>query len=375
MREVTPETPKRPHRVAVIPGDGIGPEVTAQAIKVLQAVSSAHGIEMSFDYFPLGASFYLEHGEAIPDSMEKQLREFDAIFFGAIGDPAVPPGVLEQGLVLRLRRSFDQYVNVRPAKLYPGVPSAVVAATPTSCDMVVLRENTEGLYVGSGAHVHAKSDRAVATQNSISTRRGTERLLRYGFEVAQQRRGHLTLVHKTNILTHAGELWLDALEDVQRDYPAVEVDYAHIDAMCAYLVTAPERFDVIATDNLFGDILSDLAAAVQGGLGLAASANLNPERTAPSMFEPVHGSAPDIAGRGWANPAAAMLSGMMMLRHLGEETAASDVERAVSSVLADLGAMAGPKMGHTTDEIGDLVATEVVAGSVLLADPLVHRIT
>ncbi|MCU4184959.1 3-isopropylmalate dehydrogenase [Acidiferrimicrobium sp. IK] len=351
----------RSYDIAVIPGDGIGPEVTAEAMKVLEAVAVMSPMEFRFDELPLGADFYLRHGEALPDSMEARIGRADAIFLGAVGDPAVPPGVLERGLILRLRRSFDQYVNYRPAKLYPGVPSVVTTVTPQTCDMVVLRENTEGLYVGSGAYLNRGGPGAVATQNSVSTGYATERIMRHGFDLAETRRRRVAVVHKTNILVHAGQLWLDVLERVRGEHPDVAVDYVHVDAMCQHLLLDPGRFDVIVTENLFGDIISDLTATLQGGLAVAASANLNPARSAPSMFEPVHGSAPDIAGRGWANPAAAILSAALMLVHLGEVDAGGRVERAVAEVLPTLSALAGPGMGGSTADIGDAVAARLVS--------------
>ena len=341
------------YRVAMIPGDGIGPEVTAEAAKVLVEAAHLGGFVMALHEFPLGASFYMEHGEVLPAAVEEELGDFDAIFLGAVGDPSVAPGILERGLVIKLRRVFDQYINYRPAKLFPGVVSPIIGVSSETCDMVVIRENTEGLYVGNGAYVHVGTSGAVATQNSITTGRGTERLLRFGFELAAKRRRRLTLVHKTNVLVHAGQLWLDVAQKLHREYPAIELDYLHVDAACQHLLLSPERFDVIVTDNLFGDILSDLTAVIQGGLGVAAGANLNPERTAPSMFEPIHGSAPDIAGKGCANPAGAILSAALLLEHIGEVRMATLVESAVASVLGELHTVSGTS--YATVEIGERV--------------------
>lgn len=349
------------YRVGVIPGDGIGPEVTNEAVKVLTEASKLFGFGLDFAYYPLGAAFYREHGEELPTAIEAELALCDALFLGAVGDPSVPPGILERGLILRLRRVFDQYVNYRPAKLYPGVVSPIARLSPRDCDLVVLRENTEGLYVGSGVYLNAGTPGAVATQSSVTTGRGTERLVRYGFDLAMRRRGRVTLVHKTNILVNAGRLWMDTVEAVQAEYPAVELDYTHVDSACQHLVVTPQRFDVIVTDNLFGDILSDLTATIQGGLGVAASANLNPDRTAPSMFEPVHGSAPDIAGKGCANPAAAILSAAMLLSHIGEEQAARVVEEATGAALGELGAADRTAPAPATAEIGEMIRSRLAA--------------
>ncbi|MEX0659623.1 MAG: 3-isopropylmalate dehydrogenase [Egibacteraceae bacterium] len=358
----------RSYRLAVIGGDGIGPEVTAQACKALHAAGAMAGFTVETTDFDLGGRRYLRTGEVLPDSVEDELRGHDAILLGAVGTPEVAPGVLERGLLLRLRFAFDQYVNLRPVRLYPGAVSPVVGLTGERCDLVIVRENTEGLYAGAGGVVYRDTPHEVATQESINTRRGVERVVRHALSRAEARRGHLTLCHKTNVLTYAGDLWQRTVDAARRDHPAVEVDYVHVDAACLYLVTAPERFDVVVTDNLFGDIITDLGAAVQGGLGLAASGNLNPDRTAPSMFEPVHGSAPDIAGRGWANPVAAVLSAALCLDHLGEPEAATAVEAAATAVLPRLGAMGGPEMGYSTEEIGDLVAAAVASPAAAPAD-------
>ncbi len=349
------------HRIAVIPGDGVGPEVTDVALGVMAAAAEAHDFEFETVSYDLGGTRYLRTGEVLPDSVQEELAGFDAILLGAVGTPEVPPGVLERGLLLKLRFDFDQYVNLRPVKLYPGVPSPIAGLEPAQCDMVILRENTEGLYAGAGGLLRKGTEHEVATQESVNTRMGVERLAREGFERAGERRRRLTLAHKTNVLNYAGDLWQRTVDEVAEEYPDIEVDYVHVDAACLYFVTDPGRFDVMVTDNLFGDILTDLGAAVQGGLGLAASGNLDPRRRHPSMFEPVHGSAPDIAGRGWANPVAAVLSAALCLDHLGETEAAAAVEAAAVSVLPELKTMGGPDMGMGTSEIGKVIASRVHA--------------
>jgi 3-isopropylmalate dehydrogenase len=350
------------YRIAVIAGDGVGPEVTAQALKSLRAAADRFGFAVDVTEYDLGGARYLATGEVLPDGVVTELRSHDAMLLGAVGTPEVPPGVLERGLLLRLRGLFDQYVNLRPVKLYPGVDSPVAGLTPERCDLLVVRENTEGLYAGAGGAVYRGTDREVATQESLNTRHGVERVVRDAFERATTRRNRVTLCHKTNVLQYAGDLWQRTFDEVAADFPGVATDYVHVDAMCLYLVTQPERFDVVVTDNLFGDIVTDLGAAIQGGLGLAASGNLDPTRRNPSMFEPVHGSAPDIAGRGWANPVAAVLSAAMCLAHLGEAKAAVAVEEAAAGVLPLLGAMGGEGMGYSTEAIGDQIATTIAGG-------------
>ncbi|HEX2152757.1 MAG TPA: 3-isopropylmalate dehydrogenase [Acidimicrobiia bacterium] len=347
------------YRLAVIGGDGVGPEVTEEAIRTLDAAAAWFGFGVETVDYDLGGARYLRTGEVLPDSVEAELAGFDAILLGAVGTPDVPPGVLERGLLLRLRFDFDQYVNLRPVKLYEGVPTPIDGLTPETCDLVVVRENTEGLYAGAGGFLRKGTSHEVATQESLNTRMGVERVVRFAFERSLTRKGHLTLCHKTNVLTFAGDLWQRTVDEVGPDYPDVAIDYVHVDAACLYLVNDPGRFDVIVTDNLFGDIITDLGAAVQGGLGLAASGNLDPDRRYPSMFEPVHGSAPDIAGNGWANPVASVLSVAMCLDHLGEPEAAASVEAAAVSVLPQLKTMGGPDMGMTTSEIGELIAQRV----------------
>lgn len=347
---------ERSHRIAVIAGDGIGPEVTAQALKAVEAAAGRFGFAFEANHYDLGSDRYLATGEVLPDSVEEELAGHDAILMGAVGRPDVPPGVLERGLLLRLRFDFDLYVNLRPVKLYEGVPTPVAGLTPDRCDILVARENTEGPYSGAGGFLRKGTPAEIAFQDSVNTRFGVERIVRFGFERAMARRRRLSLGHKTNVLTYSGDLWHRTVCEAAEEYPEVEADYYHVDAMCLHLVNSPERFDVIVTDNLFGDIVTDIGAAVQGGMGLAASGNLNPERTYPSLFEPVHGSAPDIMGRGWANPAAAVLSAAMCLSHLGEHGAARAVENAAGAVLATMGAMAGPEMGGSTEELGDRMA-------------------
>ena len=339
-------------RVAVVAGDGIGPEVVAQALKVLRVVLP--GVETT--EFDLGAARYLSTGEVLPDSVLAELAGHDAILLGAVGDPAVPPGVLERGLLLKLRFSFDQYVNLRPSRLWPGTTGPLATVKPGEIDFVVVREGTEGLYTGAGGTLHSGTPAEVATEESLNTRHGVERVIRDAFaRAARRERRKVTMVHKTNVLTHAGGLWSRTFADVAADFPDIATDYQHVDAAAMYLVTQPQRYDVIVTDNLFGDILTDIAAAVTGGIGLAASGCINPDRAHPSMFEPVHGSAPDIAGQGIADPAAAVLSVAIMLDHLGHPEAARRVEQAVAVELSGRTATAPIR----TEEVGDRLASHV----------------
>jgi 3-isopropylmalate dehydrogenase len=328
------------YRIAVIGGDGIGPEVTAEALKVIRAA----GVDLDTTDYDLGGARYLRDGEILSDTVLNELRGFDAILLGAVGTPEVPPGVIERGLLLKMRFDLDLYVNQRPF-----VGTAPGHAEPH--DFVVIRENTEGPYVGEGGVLRKGTPNEVATQGSVNTRMGAERAIRYAFELAVSRNGrkHVTLVHKTNVLTFAGDLWQRAFSEVAFEYPQVGTAYNHVDAACIYFVQDPHRYDVIVTDNLFGDILTDLGGAVSGGIGLASSANLNPARTGPSMFEPVHGSAPDIVGTGKANPIAAILSAALMLDFLGEGAAASRV-RAACDAHGGTG---------STSEIGSEIATAV----------------
>jgi 3-isopropylmalate dehydrogenase len=319
------------YTIAHVPGDGVGPEVTEVARNCVDAVAARRGFSVTWQPCELGARHYLATGEVLPDGALADLRTTDAVLLGAVGSPEVPPGVLERGLLLRLRAELDLYINLRPSKLRAGVANAVAPAG--GLDFVIVRENTEGLYAGAGGIVHRGTEVETATEESLNTWAGVRRCVRYAAGLAAGRTGRLTLVHKTNVLTHAGSLWQRVAADVAAE-AGVELSYAHVDAACLYLVADPARFDVIVTDNLFGDILSDLGAALTGGLGLAPSGNLNPESTGPSIFEPVHGSAPDIAGTGKANPAGAVLSAGLMLAHLGQREGAADLDEAVSSVLA-----------------------------------------
>ena len=324
---------KRTHVVTHLPGDGVGPEVTEVAKACLDTVAGRHGFGIEWRRCDLGGKHYLATGEVLPDPVLAELRTSDAILLGAVGTPEVPPGVLERGLLLKLRFELDLYINLRPSKLRPGVGGAVGKHSLEDLDFVIVRENTEGLYAGAGGTVHRGSQFETATEESLNTWAGVRRCVQYAAGLAAGRSGRLTLVHKTNVLTHAGDLWHRVAKDVAAE-AGVELSYAHVDAACLWMVDDPARFDVIVTDNLFGDIISDLGAALTGGLGYAASGNLNPDRTGPSVFEPVHGSAPDIAGKGLANPAGAVLSSALMLTHLGEDAAAADLDAAVDAVLA-----------------------------------------
>jgi 3-isopropylmalate dehydrogenase len=342
-------------RVAVIGGDGIGPEVLREALKVVAAT----GVALDTADYELGAARYARTGEVLPDDVLEELRGFDAILLGAVGPPvgdtAVPSGLLERGLLLRLRFELDLYINQRP---FSGVPGSIAEGA----DLVVVRENTEGAYAGEGGSLRRGTAHEVATQGSVNTRMGVERCVRYAFDLAGRREAHqLTLVHKTNVLTFAGDLWQRTVAEVSADYPEVTYDYHHVDAACIYLVEQPTRYDVIVTDNLFGDILTDLAGAVSGGIGYAASANLNPDRTGPSLFEPVHGAAHDLAGRGLANPLAAIESAAMMLEFLGEDAAAARIHKAVTRYIDDqhhAGGSTGvaPDGPPSTEAVGDAIA-------------------
>ncbi|MBP1820471.1 3-isopropylmalate dehydrogenase [Mycobacterium sp. OAE908] len=332
-------------KLAIIAGDGIGPEVVGEALKVLDAV--VPGVEKT--NYDLGARRYHATGEVLPDSVIDELRGHDAILLGAIGDPSVPSGVLERGLLLRIRFALDHHVNLRPSRLYPGVASPL-AGNP-DIDFVVVREGTEGPYTGNGGAIRVGTPNEIATEVSVNTAFGVQRVVHDAFRRAQQRRKHLTLVHKNNVLTFAGALWWRTVQEIASEYPDVEIAYQHVDAATIHLVTDPGRFDVIVTDNLFGDIITDLAAAVCGGIGLAASGNIDATRTNPSMFEPVHGSAPDIAGQGIADPTAAIMSVALLLSHVGEHDAAARIDKAVEQHLATRG---DQKM--STSEVGERIA-------------------
>jgi len=320
------------HRIGVLAGDGIGPEVIAEGLKVIEAA----GVTFETVDYDLGGGRYLRDGTVLPDSVMEEWKGLDAIYVGAVGTPDVPPGVLERGLLLRMRFELDLYINLRPFRL-----------PERNIDMAVIRENTEGAYAGEGGFLRKGTPHEIVTQGSVNTRMGVERAIRFGFELASKRRRHVTLVHKTNVMTYSGDLWYRAFEEVASEYPGYGTAYNHVDAACIYFVDSPDRYDVVVTDNLFGDILTDLGGAVSGGIGKAASANLNAAGTGPSMFEPVHGSAPDIAGQGIADPSAAILSAAMMLDHLGESAAAAAVDRACMAVD---GSVAG------TGAIGDAIA-------------------
>ena len=339
-------------RVAVIPGDGIGPEVVTEGLAVLRQLLP----EVKTHEFDLGARRWHATGEVLPDDELAELAGYDAILLGAVGDPSVPPGLLERGLLLKLRFAFDHYVNLRPSKLFRGVSSPLADVKAGDIDMVVVREGTEGLYCGAGGVLRKGTAQECATEESLNTRVGVERLVRDAFARAQARpRRHLTLVHKKNVLTHAGDLWARTCAEVHQEFPDVTTEYLHVDAAAMFLVTAPQRFDVVVTDNLFGDILTDIAAAVTGGIGLAASGNINPSRVFPSMFEPVHGSAPDIAGKGVADPTATILSVALLLEHLGRTDEARRVERAVADDLA----ARTPGINMSTAEIGSRIRAAV----------------
>ena len=341
--------------LAVVAGDGIGPEVTAQALAVLDVVAPRHDVAFELTEYDLGARRWHATGETLPETVLAEIRGHDAILLGAIGDPSVPSGVLERGLLLKLRFELDHYVNLRPSKLYPGVPTPLASHVTEKgdIDFVVVREGTEGPYVGNGGAIRVGTPHEVATEVSLNTAFGVERVVRDAFERAAKRpRKKLTLVHKNNVLVHAGHLWSRTVDAVAVEYPDIAVDYLHVDAATIFLATDPARFDVIVTDNLFGDILTDLAAAVTGGIGLAASGNINPDRATPSMFEPVHGSAPDIAGQAKADPTAAILSAALLLEHLGLADAASEVTTAVE---ADIAERVGG-VPRSTNDIGESIA-------------------
>jgi 3-isopropylmalate dehydrogenase len=345
-------------KLAVIPGDGIGPEVIAEAEKVLDAATAGSGIRFEKRRFSLGAGRFLETGETLTDADLDAIRECDAILLGAVGgvpgDPRLKDANIERGLLLKLRFELDHYVNLRPSKLYPGAPGPL--AEPGDIDFVVVREGTEGPYVGNGGSIRKGTPHEVANETSVNTAFGVERVVRYAFDLAERRSKKLTLVHKTNVLVHAGGIWKRVVDEVAGEHPDVAVDYIHVDAATIYLVTNPGRFDVIVTDNLFGDILTDLAGAVTGGIGLAASGNINPDGAFPSMFEPVHGSAPDIAGTQKADPTAAILSVALLLDHLGLRDEAGRVTRAVEDDIAERGATSRP-----TAQIGDAIAARLQA--------------
>jgi len=349
------------HKIAVMGGDGTGPEVVAEGMKVLKAAASKYGFKLETTNFDLGGERYKKTGEILPDSALADLKKFKAIYLGAIGHPDVKPGILEKGLLLRLRFELDQYVNLRPVKLYPNVDCPLKDKKPEDIDFVVVRENTEGLYVGAGGFLKKGTKDEVAIQSSINTRKGAERCIRYAFEYTRERnkRKKLTLCGKTNVLTYAFDMWERTFNEVAKEYPDVKTDYAHVDATTMWFVKNPEWFDVIVTDNMFGDIITDLGAMIQGGMGIAAGGNLNPEGT--SMFEPIGGSAPKYTGKNVINPMAAICAGGMLLEFIGEKEAGKAVEGAVIKALSTgkIKSLAAGKMGMSTTEAGDFIASLV----------------
>ncbi len=351
--------PKTSYKIAVIGGDGTGPEVVREGLKVLNAASKKFKFKLDYVNYDLGGERYKKSGEILPDGTVDELRKMDSIFLGAIGHPDVKPGILEKGLLLRLRFELDQYINLRPVKLFPNVETPLANKRPEDIDFVVVRENTEGLYAGAGGFLRRGTPHEVAVQESINTRMGAERCLRYAFEYTKKRnkKNMLTLCGKTNVLTYAFDLWERAFHDVGKEYPSIKMDYAHVDATCMWMVKNPEYFDVIVTDNMFGDIITDLGAMVQGGMGIAAGGNINPEGV--SMFEPIGGSAPKYTGRNVINPLAAICAGGMMLTEIGQSEAGDAVEAAVYKALESgkIKSLAAGKMGMSTTEVGDLVAS------------------
>jgi 3-isopropylmalate dehydrogenase len=353
---------KGQYDIAVIAGDGTGPEVIAEGIKVVEAVSRRCDFQVSFHRYDLGGAHYQETGEILSDEVFESIKARHAIYLGAVGHPEVPPGVLEKGILLRLRFELDQYINLRPVKLYPGVEIPLKDKGPEDIDFVVIRENTEGLYAGAGGCLRRGTPHEIAIQESINTRMGVERCIRYAFDLCRRRNRakKLTLCGKTNVLTYAFDLWERTFHEVATDYPDIETDYAHVDALCMWMIMNPERFDVIVTDNMFGDIITDLGAVLQGGMGMAAGANINPEGI--SMFEPISGSAPKYAGKNNINPIAAILAAQLMLDTLGETDAAQMIEMAVMKVLQeDLKGVAAGQMGYSTSDVGDLIVDFIEA--------------
>ena len=343
------------YKIAVIPGDGTGPEVINESVKVLKALQDDY-LKFEFTFFDFGGERYLKTGETLPDSAIEELKNFDAILLGAIGHPEVKPGILEKGILLKLRFDLDQYINLRPIKLYEGVETPLKDKGPEDIDFVVVRENTEGLYAGAGGFLRKGTKNEVAIQESINTFMGVERCLRFAFEYTRKRNKDkkLLLCGKTNVLTYAFDLWNRVFNDMAKDYPDITTEYGHVDAVCMWMVKNPENFDVIVTDNMFGDIITDLGAMIQGGMGIAAGGNINPEGV--SMFEPIGGSAPKYAGKGVINPLAAIMAGEMMLRNFNEDSYAERIEKSVMKVLKEhLKSLSAGKMGYSTSEVGDLV--------------------
>ena len=346
------------YRIAVLPGDGTGPEVVREGRKVLEAAGKKFGLGFEFVEFDYGGDRYLKTGETLPESAFDELKKFKAIYLGAIGHPDVAPGILELGILLRLRFVFDQYINLRPVKLYPGVDCPLKDKVPDDIDFVVVRENTGGVYTGHGGVTRKGTPDEIATQVMVYDRRMVDRCLKYAFELAGERKkegkpGKLTLVHKTNVLTYVGDLWFRAFMEMKEKYPDIETDYNHVDAACMWMVKNPEWYDVIVTSNMLGDIITDLGAMIQGGMGIAAGGNINPEGT--SMFEPIGGSAPKYTGKNIINPLAAIEAGRMMLKHLGEAEAARSIEDAVAYACTRIDSLGAGKMGYSTSEIGDMI--------------------
>ncbi len=347
----------RSYNIAVIGGDGTGPEVIKEGLKVLEAAGSKYGIKFNFNDYDFGGDRYLKTGEILPDSAIEELKSYDAIYLGAIGHPDVAPGILEKGILLKARFALDQYINLRPIKLYPGVWTPIKDKGPEQIDFVVVRENTEGLYTGCGGFLKKGTDKEVAIQESVNTRFGVQRCLKYAFEYTRKRAKDkkLTLCGKTNVLTYAFDLWDRAFNEMAKEYSDITTDYAHVDATCMWMIKNPEWFDVIVTDNMFGDIITDLGAMIQGGMGIAAGGNINPEGV--SMFEPIGGSAPKYTGQNVINPLAAISAGAMMLDTIGEEEVALKIEEAVMDITANkLKSLSAGKMGYSTIEVGDMVA-------------------
>ncbi|MFP4573114.1 MAG: 3-isopropylmalate dehydrogenase [Desulfobacterales bacterium] len=352
------------YTIAVIPGDGTGPEVVDEGIKVLKTAAEKYGFDLNLVEYPLGGEHYMKTGEVLPENVIDELGRVDAIFLGAIGHPEVKPGILEKGLLLRLRFELDQYINLRPVKLYEGVSTPLKDKGPADIDFVVIRENSEGLYSGAGGILKRNTADEVAVQESINTRKGVERCIRFAFEYCRSRnkKKKLTLCGKTNVLTYAFDLWERTFYEVASEYPDIETDYAHVDAICMWMVKNPEWFDVIVTDNMFGDIITDLGAMIQGGMGIAAGGNINPQGV--SMFEPIGGSAPRYSGKQMINPLAAICSIQLLLEDLGEQKAGSEVEAAVKKVLKDdIKDVSAGKMGFTTSQVGDMVAQYIKTGT------------
>lgn len=346
------------YKIAVLGGDGTGPEVVAEGLKVMAAVAKSEGFTYETEHLDWGGDRYLRTGEIIPEGGIDKLRQFQAIYLGAIGHPDVKPGILERGLLLQLRFELDQYINLRPVKLYPGVESPLVGKGPDDIDFIVVRENTEDLYCGTGGHLKKGTPDEVAIQTSINTRKGVDRCLRYAFELCRKRNKHkkLTMVAKTNVLTYAHDLWWRAFQEMGKQYPDITLDYNHVDACCMWLIKNPEFYDVIVTTNMFGDIITDLSAMIQGGMGVAAGGNINPDAGGVSMFEPMGGSAPKYTNTGKINPIAAIAAAGMLCGQLGQTNAAARIEKAIMHVTGTkMQSMSAGKMGYTTSQVGDLV--------------------